>query len=371
MGIKVSGVEVINQSRNAYFSKVSLPVLTIAQIQAKTGNKVGDTVFCSELNGGVGGLVSWTGSKWNFPGLTVSGGMEWKSGSWAYHLFTTPGNLESSMPSSGEAAILAGGGGGGSGRMGSGGGAGGFRIAPVTWSLGSNPVVVGTGGAGGNAWTGYGPEPRSPDSWGQPGGPSSFAGITSTGGGGSGRQGGPGGWKAGGSGAGASSWHYPGGGGQPNQGNRGGNRVGPYPGGERNFVGAGGGGWGGVGEDCNEPSAYNGRGGVGVSLFQFASQSPSGEAWEIPSAMPIAPYVPLGFAGGGSGYGGTFPGQPQGGNVAPLGTGGGGNGSYSQPKLVKDAKSFGAGGGGGGFRDTTNTMGGDGFDGFVIVRYRI
>lgn len=373
MAIKVSNTTAITDDRKGSFTTVTTKAVDIATLQGMTGSRVGETVMCTELNGGKGQLVSWTGSEWTLPKQEIDGGVRWQSGTWTYHLFTSPGALTSALPASGEVAVLAGGGGGGSGRISGGGGAGGFRIGAVSWSIGSSPVVVGSGGAGGAPWPGYGPEPRGPgngDAWGQPGGPSSFAGITSTGGGGCGRQGGPGGWKAGGSGAGASSWHYPGGGGQPNQGNRGGNRVGPYPGGENNFTGAGGGGWGGVGEDCNEPTAQSGRGGVGVSLFQFASQSPSGEAWEIPSGVPIGPYVPLGFAGGGSGYGGTFPSQPQGGNLAPQGTGGGGNGSYSQPKTTKNAKSYGAGGGGGGFRDTTNTMGGDGFGGFVIVRYR-
>ena len=385
MAIKINNTTVITDARAGKFIKATTKSVSIEQLLTMTGSRTGETIFCTSLNDGKGALVTWTGSKWNLPPAVVTGGETWTSGNWTYHLFTAPGTINSTLPGSGEVAVLAGGGGGGSGRLGGGGGAGGFRIASVNWDIGTTPVTVGTGGAGGILWPGYGPEPRGPgatdpdgnrtgDSWGQPGRPSEFAGISSRGGGGVGRQNGPGGWKRGGSGGGASSWHSIAGAGNspsttPPQGNPGGNTPGPFPGGENNFTGGGGGGWGGAGEEAPQSSAQNGRGGLGIALTDFAPLSASGETWIIPGSVAIGPYVPLGFAGGGSGYGGTFPSPPQGGNVTPLGIGGGGNGSYSSSQVNKNAKSYGAGGGGGGFRDSNNVEGGNGFPGFVIVRY--
>jgi len=386
MAIKINNTTVITDSRKGKFTQVTTKSVSIEQLLTMTGTRVGETVFCVDLDNGKGALVTWTGSEWNLPAPIVNGGQSWATNGWKYHLFTAPGILNSTLPGSGEVAVLAGGGGGGAGRIGGGGGAGGFRIASVNWDIGTTPVTVGLGGPGGVQWPGYGPEPRGPgsldpdgfrinDAWGNQGKPSSFAGITSTGGGAGCRQNAGTGVKSGGSGSGGTSWAIGAGVGNsppttPPQGNNGGSIPGSFPGNENNFVGAGGGGWGGEGETVPQQNNQNGRGGLGIAVTDFGPLSASGESWVIPSGVTIGPSVPLGFAGGGSGYGGTFPNRPQGDNVSPLGIGGGGNGSYGQPQTTKNAKSYGAGGGGGGFRDTTNVSGGAGYPGFVLVRYR-
>ena len=295
MAIKINNTEVISNDRKGSFVRVDLDVFTIQEVLAKTGSHVGETIYCSDLNDGEGGIVTWNGTEWNLPALSGQGGYKYSEGAWTYHIFNSTGSLVSNRPGSGEVAVLAGGGGGGAGRIGGGGGAGGFRIASVNWDIGTTPVTVGLGGPGGVLWPGYGPEPRGPgaldpdgfrinDSWGSQGKPSSFAGITSTGGGAGCRQNAGTGVKSGGSGSGGTSWAVgPGVGNSPPttppQGNNGGSIPGSFPGNENNFVGAGGGGWGGEGETVPQQNNQNGRGGLGIALTDFAPLSASGEAW--------------------------------------------------------------------------------------------
>ena len=320
MSIKISGVEVINSSRNASFSKISLPPLTIAQIKAKTGNKVGDTVFCSELNGGKGGLVSWTGTKWNFPEFNISGGETWTSGSYKYHQFTTNASIQATFPGTVEALIIAGGGGGGAGRDGGGGGAGGVALTAVSITMGNTPVVVGQGGAAMPAWPGYSlGNPHADGTRGTP----SYIGSTVAEGGGS-----VGGWpspniRPGGSGAGGAFVEPGGSAVNPAYGNPGGTgtNIGGDP--ENSNTCGGGGGWGGAGESGSSPTRVPGIGGRGRTISELGPLSPvyPGVAWDIPGA-PTDPKWSNGFAGGGSGHGGTWPSNPGRRPANPIGGGG-------------------------------------------------
>lgn len=353
MGIKVNGVEVISDSKKGSFGLITTKAVSINTLLGMTGNRVGETVICDDITPGI---VSWDGSKWNLPPPETSGGTEFVEGAYKYHIFTSPGIFASSLPGSGQVWVIAGGGGGGAGRMSGGGGAGGSTIFNANWDLGDTQVTVGQGGLGGDPWVGYGPvpAPTAPKD-GQTGTPSAFGSYGTTGGGGCKRSTS----RAGGSGGGASSWIVSGGPGISGQGYPGGSVPGPYPGQENAFIGTGGGGAGGAASPMAPANLLSGTGGKGVEM-----------TWPIPSATGIAAErYQSGVAGGGSGYGGTHPYQPQGGVVPADPLGGGGVGNYSQPDVYRDAKGIGAGGGGGGFRDANNQGGGDGQPGIVMVRY--
>ena len=356
MAIKIGSNAVIDNNRKGTFNKVNFGAFTVGQLLSGSydGSAVGDITYCTDL-GAKGTIVIWNGSKWDLGASVISGGKTWEDDSYKYHLFTSPGSISSSLPGSGEAWVIAGGGGGGSGRISGGGGAGGSRIFNVEWVLGSISVTVGQGGEGGDAWPGYGPVPApTVPKDGQSGGPSAFGSYGTTGGGGCKRQTS----RAGGSGGGASSWIVSGGPGVPGQGFPGGNVSGPFPGQENAFVGTGGGGAGGAASPMPPAGLNSGTGGAGVPM-----------SWPIPSAIQPSDRIGSGVAGGGSGYGGTYPGQPQGGQVPAHPVGGGGSGSYNNPVPSRHAKGIGAGGGGGGFRDNNNVGGGDGQPGVVILRY--
>lgn len=200
--------------------------------------------------------TSGTISLQNFYGASkqgsATGGTIYDISGYRYNVFTNSGTLTVvSTIASADILVLGGGGGGGScnqnGCTSGGGGAGGWVLTSQALSIGAYPAVIGAGGAANSNGTG---------GYNQPGGNSTFNGLTSYGGGGGGQGGGD---QSG-------DYHNP-------QGNNGG-------------CGAGGGGQGG-----SDHSHGNGGGGSG-------SQGGSGQ-----SASGT------GGAGGGVANTGAFPGQ--------------------------------------------------------------
>lgn len=212
-------------------------------------------------------------------------------------------------------------GGGGGGSRGGGGGAGGLISQSGVVLSASYPVVVGTGGVGGNTST-----------QGTNGVSSSFNGSTAVGGGGGGKTDTAG--SAGGSGGGGGmnttiGPTYAGGAGTALQGNAGGTTNGTS--------GSPCGGGGGAGAAGTGSGVDAGPGGVGLS------SSISG--------------APVFYAGGGGG-GGFTAGAGVGGN------GGGGNGTTGGSGVGVNGTDGRGGGGGGG-----TVSGGTGGKGVVIIRY--
>lgn len=300
---------------------------------------------------GASGIVNgvpWVfdGTKWT-RSLQVSGGTKstYTSGGITYtlHTFSTSDNLYVKECQGGLNIdyLVVGGGGGGGGRYNAGGGGAG-GVLSGTMTLSSNtlyPVIVGIGGTGGAA-----------TDKGLNGKDSSFNGIVAKGGGGGGAfqyaSGGDAQGLSGGSGGGNSG--YTTGTGAPTGPGLGTSGQGSNGGLGALYGGGGGGGAGGAG--ANGTTTTGGAGGVGVS------NSITGSA------------VFYGGGGGGASYTSTT--VPQGGN------GGGGNGAPGPNTTaggVPTAGTDGRGGGGGGANGygTTGatTVGGDGGDGIVIIRY--
>jgi hypothetical protein len=297
-----------------------------------------------------------------------------------YHIFTSSGSLvvgTAKGTESIEYLVVAGGGAGAAGNgtyAGGGGGAGGFRTGSLPLSVGNStyPVTVGGGG--------------SPNA--DPGTPSNFGPIISTGGGG----GGPGDTdgSAGGSGGG-------GGGGDAGAAN-----VIPqgFDGGAGSAGGGGGGGGGGAGShgmNYNSGAGVDygaGHGGVGLAAFSGTNQIPPSYGTAGPPSTPTGP-VQTGrwFAGGGgagnwnpsygnsdgTGLGGCYTGPdgtlagPGSDPVSVSGQGGapysgGGRGAYgtSGASTAGGDNTGGGGGGGGNPGHDAHAAGGSGI---VIVRY--
>jgi hypothetical protein len=299
--------------------------------------------------------------------VVATGGTITTCGDYKIHTFTGPGTFTVTNAGNplGSAKVdylvIAGGGSGSSNtasnNAGSGGGAGGFRESvpsPAAWtasplanpggalpvSVQGYPITVGGGGT---------VTPGSPENQnGNPGSPSIFSSITSTGGGGGGAELAVG--LNGGSGGGAGSGSpYPGftpnlaGSGNtpptsPSQGNPGGRASGLG-----NFGAGGGGGAGGPGGN-GTPTA-GGQGGAG------ATSSING----TPTAR------------GGGGGGGTY----AGGTPASGGSGGGGNaGPAPNGNGLTGSTNTGGGGGGSAVGTGSNADGGTGGSGIVIIRYK-
>ena len=297
--------------------------------------------------------------------ISATGGTITTSGNFKIHSFTGDGSFVVSQlgnpvggPSNVDYLVVAGGGAGGSWYYGGGGGAGGYRttfpspgcnagsfpIASTTY-----PITVGSGGAGV-------PSPAF-GAAGNPGTPSIFSTITSTGGGAgtssvgcgtTGQSGGSGG-GAGGSGNSPTGGVGPAGAGgtgntppvSPPQGNNGGIAF------RQSAFGGGGGGGGSSGVGGNAGSGSGGTGGNGTTNSITAS--------------------PVTYAGGGGGgvYSGT---------AGSGGPGGGGAGSKTTPSpaAVAGTTNTGSGGGGGGSDDDSPSLGigGAGGKGIVIIRYK-
>ena len=228
--------------------------------------------------------------------------------------------------------MVAGGGAGGAYRHAGGGGGGGMLSGSATITTGTYPIVVGAGGVGSDV---YGTAPSN-------GNDTTFNSLTSIGGGGgngsaetlsgSGSLGGSGGGGAPNAGGGL---------GTSGQGNKGGNGIisGSNPG---LFAGGGGGGKGAEGSNASV-TAVAGNGGSG-SIFVNATGG--GNTY---------------YAGGGGGGrldGGT-------GTAGTGGIGGGGDGSRNSLSGISGTANTGGGGGGAG----SQTFGGNGGSGIVIIYY--
>jgi hypothetical protein len=183
---------VSNQSGSS--SPISIPTLT-------PGTTYTFTMTATNANGTSASSTSSSATPY-----TATGGSITTSGGYRFHTFTGTANFILSGNSAPvEYVLIAGGGGGGSGIAGAG-GAGGKQSGTSTVSAGTYSVGIGGGGGGG-----------SNDGNGGGGGPSTFNGITATGGGaGLGFNGGRSGGSAGsngGTGSGAVSGGQGGGGG--------------------------------------------------------------------------------------------------------------------------------------------------------------
>ena len=320
---------------------VGIGTTTTAGRNAGVGTAGGTIVY----NTTSGQLEIYTSNEWVAvyePPFEATGGTKNTSSrsGYAVHTFTGPGTFEvtGSPKSGGEYLIVGGGGGGGKGALGpsigfevGGGGAGGHRsFSGATFTPGTYPVVVGSGGPGGGA---------------NQGGNSSVFGETAAGGGGgAGHDQGNNNGRPGGSGGGGAHQNTPGGSGNtpptsPPQGNNGGT------GGVS--CGGGGGGAGGGGNNGANSSGHGGPAGNGTSNSITGSS------------------VTRAGGGGGGGYG----------NRASGGSGGGGaGGKTGSPSPQGGASSSGDNGtantgGGGGGSGFVGVPGGNGGSGVVIIAY--
>jgi hypothetical protein len=301
-----------------------------------------------------GSTFTLYGIKAATPAAKATGGdLVVSDGSFWYHVFRNSGRLETTQAITANYLVIAGGGGGvGNAAFNagpSGGGAGGLRSTVTATGGGGTlesalslasmtgySVIVGAGGAGGNAVT------TGITQQGEAGNGSSFSTVTTVGGGG-GATG-----ATGGSGGGA---NYLGGtinNGTANQGYRGGSQTGnPI------YSGGGGGGAGAVGGNAGTDGNSNGGvGGAGVLISALAT----------PTGTGVSGYYAGG--GGGGGYFGASDGQTFSG-----GAGGGGYGAFKINALSGTANTGGGGGGAAGYSVAVN--GGNGGSGLVIVRYPV
>ena len=285
--------------------------------------------------------ISLYGVRRGSDGVTLpaaQGGIVTTSGGYTIHTFNSSGTFTAFRPLQCEYLVVAGGGGGGRSYYGGGGGAGGYRSSVIGEASGggstSEPLVsLASGqsysvtvGAGGASFTN--------------GSTTSFAGITTIGGG-------RGGSENGGLLSGASG------------GSGGGRSLGASDGG---IVGAGTANQGFAGGGGNAPAINNGSGGggggagsVGVaSLAYVAGNGGNGLTSSITGSA-----VDRAGGGGGAGFGSnTF--------TQGLGQAGGGNGAIDSAN--PGAANTGSGGGGRG-ADPSGITGGAGGSGVVIIRY--
>ena len=349
MAIQISGNNVVDNNRRGTFQKLNPGVYTTAQRDALSKSE-GDVIYNSDEQV----LQVWNGSEWRSLGGSArmtgfSGEREiWYADGYLYASWLSSGTVTVDGFGDVEVVVQAGGGGGGAGRAAGGGGAGGNVKQTVAVSPGTYTVTVGSGGNAMPPWPGWGIGATGQTA--QRGGNSSIFGITANGGGAA-KNFRPGGC---GSGGGSDGSMNPAGSG--NQGFPGGRGAFTYPGNENTFTGGGGGGIGAAGESPPAPSTTPGRGGAGKNMSQVAP------GWTVPN--PAVPYAP-GFAGGGSGAGGTHPGAVSRPSVG-YGAGGAPSGGGSSA-----AQYSGSGGGGGGFRASSNYGGGNGGSGFVVMRWPV
>lgn len=300
----------------------------------------------------------------------ATGGTEATSGGYRYHTFTSNGNLVVTGAGVVELLMVAGGGGGGRGNNqptetygeagGGGGGAGGLVWAEkVAVSVGTYPIVIGSGGAGSTA-------DLSPGATGQD---STALGLTAKGGGGGGTYGNSAGTTGNGQdggssgGAGGTNYFTQRGLGvpglvvaQPYQfGNAGGaaNNAISNAGGSSSFRDGGGGGGaatrGGDATLSTVNAVAPGAGGDGLEFSAWATATSTGDGGY---------YAGGGGGGDRGGQGGGAGGAGGGAAGGSVGTAGG-NGDTN------------TGGGGGGSGSSDNVNGGSGGSGIVIVRYAV
>jgi hypothetical protein len=255
-------------------------------------------------------------------------------GTYWYHAFRSSGTFTPAVALSCDYLVVAGGGGAGAGSYGAGGGGGaGGYLTSTGYSCASGvglTVTIGAGGAGGT----YGPA-VSPVS----GSNSTFATITSTGGGYGGRNISPTTAANGGSGGGG-GYGSTFGLGISGQGNNGGAQT--------TNSGGGGGGAGGVGG--NATSTVAGAGGAGLNTLS---------TWLNTTGTGVSGYI----AGGGGG-------SVESGTGGAAGSGGGGAGAQGASGLGISGTANTGGGGGSGYNGGSNPTGSGG-SGLVIVRYLV
>ena len=255
----------------------------------------------------------------------AAGGTASLSGGYWIHTFTGSGTFTPTENLTCDFLVIAGGG-GASGGTGGGAGAGGYRTsagtsggggsAETSLSLTASTGYTVTVGAGGNAGTQY-PFLKATN-----GSDSTFATITSAGGGASGSRGGSTAivrGVTGGSGGGAggqSSFNAPPGSGTTNQGFAGGNNYN-----SSQYTGGGGGGAGAVGADGTSGACGNGGAGVTSSITGSAvARAGGGGAAKANSAT----------SGTGANGGGNGAGTDQVGNPGTAYTGGGAGGGHQE-----------------------------------------
>lgn len=264
----------------------------------------------------------WAFKDHNTNFIVASGGTITFSGNYKIHTFTISDNFVVSAAPSGQTleVLIVGGGGGGASYSGGGAGAGGLIYdASQSISVGTFPVIIGSGGL------------RAISPFAQPfnGNDSSFNGFTAIGGGCGG-----GGFAANGGNGGS------GGGGGAFSGSKGLGTIGQgYDGANFGTNSGGGGGAGGTGYQGNDPLPFTSNGGVGL---QYAISG-----------------TPTYYAGGGGGSRNSFSGGDG-------GLGGGGFGNVNNTTVNGVANT--GGGGGGDWNDNPNLYG-NGGSGIVIIRY--
>lgn len=310
--------------------------------------------------------------------MVASGGVVTTYGNYRVHTFTgldtfnitSIGNLGATLD-----VLIVGGGGAGGSAIGGGGGGGGVVYLPgVTPTVGSYPIVVGSGGtaaaAAQNVTSGSG-------------GPSTAFGATGAGGGGSGTHdtgvgvaGGSGGGAAAGGGlntGGASTGNSLGGRNGIMYGNRGGNMTTSRTGTPTRAAGGGGAGAAAPDTDPNatvtNPMTYNGvsSGGSGIQsdingTNYFWGGGGGGGCFGV--GNPATGNGGYGGYGGGGGGGGQLNAGGRG------GTGGINNGGDAGDTTTGGAGGANTGGGGGG-GSWQFYAGGNGGSGIVIIRYKI
>jgi hypothetical protein len=292
--------------------------INIARLNATSGNFVEGSTFS------IYGVAALNTTPVTAP-FATGGNIVANDGTYWYHAFLSSGTFTPLKALSCDYLVVAGGGSGGAAYEGGGGGAGGLRSTvtatggggsletPISVTAQSYAITVGAGGSAVN-----------PESSGNAGSNSTFASITSIGGG-YGANGGnniPGG--NGGSGGGTSR-SYAGGTGTSGQGFAGGSGG--------SDVAGGGGGAGAVG-------ATGGAGGAGVAISAFAS----------PTLTGVSNFYAGGGGGGNSGAGGS-----------------GGGGAGHPTAAVSATRNTGSGGGGA--RTYSPGSSGAGGSGLVIIRY--
>lgn len=309
--------------------------------------QAGDIIYISDD----GTLEYYDGSSWIVSGgglFSVTGGTEYTSGGYKYHVFTTSDTLTVAGESAVDLLMVGGGGSGGGGsESGGGGGAGGVLVGTYTLTEGSYNIVIGLGGAS-----------ISGDQFGNDGGDTTFDGLTAFGGGGGGWQGGStatngrqGGSGGGGSGIDSEPATSGGTSTQTNQsgligyGNAGGGTA----------TGSGDMGSGGGGATATGQNAYNGSGSTGYG-------GNGGDGLDVSALWGDTYLQSFGVAGVFAGGGGG------GSNYTAAGAGGAGGGGGGGRSAAGSNGLDGTGGGGGGAQGSRPT--GKGGNGILIIRYQ-
>ncbi len=376
MSYKISGTEVINDSRKGIFTSANVGSFTPSN-RPTSGISAGDVIFNSTL----GILEVYDGSTW----LNASGGFgdtpyasggqvyhrsEGSSGTanYYYHIFSTTGIFTCHQDLDYVSIALIGGGGGGGNTTGGGGG-GGAIVSTVNRPLvaGSYTISIGAGGAAASTGAGISGTGGSTKfgannftyymvaSGGGAGGSASFdGGAGANGGGGGGNIVVPEAWvPSGGSGSSTTGIY------QPSTGSQNTTKAGYNGGKGYTLAGGGGAGAGGAGGDA----PTNSQAGNGSQFPAGYGAAGSYVPWD-PAGSPAGKVA----AGGGGGRNGGA--RPP--NWATGGFGGGGQGKSPNATVYDNGNgnyASGSGGGGGAQAGPLNHKGGNGGSGLVMIRY--